>query len=120
MRRTLIACSALITLTACGGGGGGDGPHPAAPGGTRGVPGGTVSVAAAADAKFRITTDLAGVATVEAFSGNDYAAAVPLVVTADGPGAWTVQPGTASSLLVRLSLSDGSIIETGRDDFPLR
>jgi hypothetical protein len=120
--RLLLACIVSIMLAACGSGGGGAGPSgsTAHPGGTRGIPGGSVSVSAAADARLRISTDLAGVATVEALGGNDYATAVPLVVTAEAPGAWTVEPGGAGSLLIRLRLGDGSIIETGRDDFPLR
>ena len=120
--RTLLAVIVSIMLAACGSGGGGAGASaPAAPAaGARGIPGGSVNVTAAADARLRITTDLAGVATVEALGGNDYATAIPLPVTADGAGAWTVQPGGAGSLLIRFRLGDGSVIETGRDDFPLR
>jgi hypothetical protein len=121
--RLLLALIVGIMLAACGSGGGDGGGSAAAvppPANSRGIPGGSVGVAATADARLRITTDLAGVAALEALGGNDYATAIPLPVTADGSGAWTVQPGGAGSLLIRFRLGDGSIIETGRDDFPLR
>lgn len=122
MRHLIPLVIISVALAGCGSGGGGAGSSgsPTSSADTRGVPGGSVSVATIADTKLRITTDLVGVAALEALDGEDYLSAVPLPVTADGTGAWTVQPGDAGSLLIRLRLSDGSVIETGRDDFRLR
>lgn len=112
--RTLLILSLL--LASCGGGGGtaGDG----APGAARGVPGGSISVRAEAGA-VTVSTTVPGVASIDVLSGADYGTAVPVGPSTAGPGAWHGS-GISGGILIRLTLDDGSIIESAPGDFMVR
>lgn len=116
----LIPCLALV---ACGGGAGGaaggKGPSPGVVG-KRSVPGGVVSMERTAPGAFRISSDLAGVRTVEVFSGAGYDVALPLAVSAADGGAWIGTAPVGSPLLVRMTMGDGSVIESAPGDFTMR
>lgn len=146
-RHTLLA--ALISLSAgCGGGGdnaaggvdrgnGGTNPPPVAAKalGSRGVPGGTVAVSSAgaitpgAVCTFHLVIGGGLVPTqVRAWIGADdlpTGTGIQAVPTSTGTGAYDVSLPVPSSLAagshvwVRLAFADGSLIETGAEDFPL-
>ena len=137
---TMMIVAVLIALCAgCGGSGGGGVTTPSAGGphalGARGVPGGTVTVTSdgaltpGAATLFHITlgggltpTQVAAWIGTEPVDGAVGTAAVP---TATGAGTYDVSllmPATipvGSHVWVRLVFTDGSVIETGADDFPL-
>lgn len=140
--------AAAILLLACAGcgssggdaptGGGGATPPPAGGSslGSRSVPGGTIAVAAAgavqpgADNVFRITLGggMPAPGEVRAWIGVGYDPAIAGIVAtpvAGAPGAYDVALAVPAPLAagvhvwVRLTFSDGSLIETGSEDFPL-
>jgi hypothetical protein len=119
MRYTLfILC---LALAACGGSGGADAGGGTAPGivGTRSVPGGAVRMERTAPEAFRITSDVADVRTVEVFRGAGYESALPVVVGAAPDGGWTGTAPVGSPLLVRMTLGDGSVVESAPGDFTM-
>jgi hypothetical protein len=104
--------------------------------GTRGVPGGTVTVStdgplqpgAAAVFHLALSPDMPAPAAVRAWIGVAYdptAAGIPATPVETAPGSYEVaatvpSPVAAGShVWIRLSFADGSVVETGSEDFPL-
>jgi hypothetical protein len=135
----LVVVAIILILVACGGSSG-DGDATATPGlhdlGSRGVPGGTVAVAAAGPVQqgmatiFRLALS-PGMPTptaVRAWIGVAYdptADGIQATPVATAPGSYeatiTVPSPVAagSHIWVRLLFADGSVIETGNEDFLL-
>lgn len=124
--RTPLLLLSLLALAACGGGGGGGGSSggggsPSTDAlGSREVPGGTVTVYQPTASTLRIAATLTGVASVEVFRGDDYASALPVTLTTAPEGGWTGSAASGSHLLVRMTMTDGSVVETAPGDFNLR
>lgn len=121
MRHSLVIL--CLALAACGGGGGGgattgDGPSTGVVG-TRSVPGGAVRMERTVPEAFRITFDVADVRTVEVFRGVGYGSALPVAVDAAADGGWTGTAPVGSPLLVRMTLGDGSVVESAPGDFTM-
>jgi hypothetical protein len=143
--RLLIATTLLASLAGCGGsspsapGAAGGGNPPAPQGrsfGTRNVPGGTIAVSTAGPLQpgaanpFRLALSggMPAPATVSAWIAAAYdAAAVGTLATpvAGAAGSYDVALAlpaplpAGSNVWVRLGFADGSLIETGGEDFPL-
>ncbi len=136
MRILIPAALLTIFLVGCGGGGGGGGSAvgsstpPAL--GTAALPGATLvvtktsgTVGAGATITIRATSADAGIATVEMLVGTDWESATAATVVTAGAGIWDttvtlpspLPPGSA--ILVRLTFSDGNVVESSRDAFPL-
>lgn len=140
MSRILLIVALASIIAGCGGSGGGAGGATSTPGGSgvlgsRGVPGGTVTVEqespgpAGAGSRFRLTlgsglnptqvtawigtADLPSDAGTQALPVADQAGAYEAAMAAPSP------LPAGSHVWVRLSFADGSIIETGAEDFPL-
>ncbi len=125
----------VLALTACGGGGGSSGGVASGTLGKRTVPGGSIAVAkvgtiaTGAPATFRITVSSAvapnqvlawigaeydpnatgTAASLEAGSTNVYSVTLTIPATIDA----------STHVWIRLIHADGSVIETGADDFSL-
>lgn len=131
-RRPILAllAGACLVPAGCGltgGEAGGDGAGAGAIVGSRAMPEATVSVSRAgadASAGFIVTVDPpTAVAALEVLSGSGWESATPVDVVALGEGTWRATLPAASSatgLLVRVRLGDGSILETGPADLALR
>lgn len=118
MRCILIASCCI--LAGCGGGGGGDsGASIAPPLGSRSLPGGAVRVDRAEPSGFVVTTTIPDVATLTALAGDDYASATPVVLSRTDAG-WHGRSETGTRLLVRVTLADGSVLETAPGDVTIR
>lgn len=124
-RFSLLAASlalACLLQTACGGGGGSDDAGtpatPATPRGTRALPTGSIAVGQTASG-FQVTTTVPDVSSVTVLVGDDYQTATPVAVTASGTHQWSGTAAAGASLLVRLTLADGAVIETAPGDFVL-
>ena len=138
--RTYLGLAVLaISLTACSGGGsGGNGgssatPPPTTPTlGSRAMPGTTVTVtpetaiSAGQPASVLISaTDLPAGATLTAVVGVDRDTAATTTITALPANQWRAAMTLPSPLplgtcvLVTMTLADGSVLESGRDDFVL-
>jgi len=138
MRTFIPAALLIILLVGCGGGGGGGsavGPSTPPALGTAVLPGATLvvtktsgTVAAGATITIRATTADPGIATVAMLVGNDWAGATTAAATvvAAGAGIWDATVTLPSPLpagyaiLVRLTFSDGNVVESSRDDFLLQ
>ncbi len=142
MTRIILVASGLLILTACGsggGGGGGDSESPApetgsAALGSRAVPGGSVTVtksgpSTAGRQSFRVTLVSDPLPTdVRTWIGTEYdpaATGMAAVPVAGSPGVYDIALSVPSPLpaqahvWVRMVHADGSVIETGHDDFRL-
>ena len=138
MRLLIPAALLTIFLAGCGGGGGGGGGGsvggPATPPalGTAALPGATLvvtktsgTVAAGATITIRATSADPGIATVEMLVGTNWEGATAATVVAAGAGIWDAtvtlpSPLPAgSAILVRLIFSNGNVVESSRDAFPL-
>ena len=138
--RTYLGLAVLaLSLTACGGDGGGDGgsssatPPPTSPTlGSRAMPGTTVTVtpetaiSAGQPASVLISApDLPAGATLTAAVGVDRDTAATATITALSANQWRAAMTLPSPLpvgtcvLVTVILADGSVLESGRDDFVL-
>ena len=140
MRTYLVVAALAISLTACGGGGGdsaGDGgnvtpPPPTTTLGSRAMPGSAITVTpetaiiAGQPASVLISApDLAAGATLSAAVGADRETAAPVTITALPANQWRaamtlpnpVPIGTC--VLVTVTLADGSVLESGLEDFVL-
>ena len=132
----LIPAAALtIVLAGCGGGGGGGsavGPSTLPALGTAALPGATLvvtktsgTVGAGATITIRATSADPGIATVEMLVGTNWEGATAATVVAAGAGIWDAtvtlpSPLPAgSAILVRLIFSNGNVVESSRDAFPL-
>lgn len=120
----IVMLAAVLVLAACGGsgGGGGSGSGPAPmPGvlGSRAVPGCTVTVQQTTATAFSIAA-MPGVQSVDVLIGADYAIARPVAMAVAANGTWSGNADPGSMLLVRLTMADGSLIETASGDFVLR
>ncbi len=136
MRTLVLTGLIILALVACGGGGGGGstaaGPTSPPTLGTAALPGATVAVAMTAGAvgpgatvTFRVTCADAGIATLAVLVGADWENATAATVTAAGTNRWdatltlpTPLPA-AAAVLVRITFSDGNVVESSRDAFPL-
>lgn len=120
--RSILLVSCLV-LAACGGDGGssasGSGPSDGVIG-TRSVPGGMMTMQRTTPSTFRLTSDVAGVQTVDVLLGNDYGTALPVVMSASAEGGWAGTAPAGSHLLVRMTMGDGSLIESAPGDFDIR
>ena len=139
MRTYLVFAALAISLTACGGGGGdsaSDGnatpPPPATALGSRAMPGSAITVTpettiiAGQPASVLISApDLAAGATVSASVGADRDTAVPVTISALPANQWRAAMTLPNPLpigtcvLVTVTLADGSVLESGLDDFLL-
>ena len=138
--RTYLGLAVLaLSLTACGGDGGGDGgsssatPPPTSPTlGSRAMPGTTVTVtpetaiSAGQPASVLISApDLPAGATLTAAVGVDRDTAATATITSLSANQWRAAMTLPSPLplgtcvLVTMTLADGSVLESGRDDFVL-
>ena len=138
--RTYLGLAVLaLSLTACGGDGGGDGgsssatPPPTSPTlGSRAMPGTTVTVtpetaiSAGQPASVLISApDLPAGATLTAAVGVDRDTAATATITALSANQWRAAMTLPSPLplgtcvLVTMTLADGSVLESGIDDFVL-
>ena len=138
--RTYLGLAVLaLSLTACGGDGGGDGggssatPPPTSPTlGSRAMPGTTVTVtpetaiSAGQPASVLISApDLPDGATLTAAVGVDRDTAATATITALSANQWRAAMTLPSPLplgtcvLVTMTLADGSVLESGIDDFVL-
>ena len=136
MRLLIPAALLTIFLAGCGGGGGGGGSvggtatPPAL--GTAALPGATLvvtktsgTVGAGATITIRATSADPGIATVEMLVGTNWEGATAATVVAAGAGIWDAtvtlpSPLPAgSAILVRLIFSNGNVVESSRDAFPL-
>lgn len=118
MRSLLL--TPILFLVACGGGSGSGtatGTDDQGVLGTRALPGGKVTVRQTAPSMFSIALAIPDVQSVEVLQGDDYATAQPVatVTGADGAVSGTVPPGTA--LLVRVTRTDGSVMESASGDY---
>ena len=141
MRTYLVLAVLVLSLTACGGGGGGGDsggggsatPPPSTPTlGSRAMPGATMTVtpetaiSAGQSASVLISaTDLPAGATLTAVVGVDRDTAAPATITALPANQWRAAMTLPSPLpvgtcvLVTLTLADGSVLESGTEDFVL-
>lgn len=149
MRLHHLVVATLLTagLAGCGGSAGGDGSAAAAGAtppagahgqllGSRSVPGGMVTVSSSgplqpgSDNVFRLTLslDMPTPSAVAAWIGIAYdpaATGIPATPVATTPGSYDVAipvpspVAAASHVWVRLTFSDGSVVETGSEDFML-
>ena len=139
MHLLIPAAVLTIFLAGCGGGGGGGGGGGSAVGpstlpalGTAALPGATLvvtktsgTVAAGATITIRATSPDPGIATVELLVGADWEGATAATVVATGAGIWDATVSLPSPLpagcaiLVRLTFSDGNVVESSWDAFPL-
>lgn len=134
--RTFLGLVVLVfLLTACGGGGGNGSatPPPSTPTfGSRAMPGATISVtpettiSAGQPASVLISvTDLPAGATLTAAVGADRDTAAAATITALATNQWRAAmtlptPLSAGTcVLVTLTLADGSVLESGKEDFVL-
>ena len=139
MRTYLVFAALAISLTACGGGGGdsaSDGnatpPPPATALGSRAMPGSAITVTpetaiiAGQPASVIISApDLAPGATLSAMAGPDRDTAAPATITALPANQWRAAMTLPNPLpvgtcvLVTVTLADGSVLESGMEDFVL-
>jgi hypothetical protein len=129
-------CFALVVIAGCSGGGGEGGPAPVSGDrslGSRPVPGGTIAVVRRADTgvatPFRITFTggvQPGAVLVRLGAAYDAGAATTAAsVVAGTPGVYEVElsvpatPPAGTRVWVRLSWADGTVVESGLDDFAL-
>ena len=135
--RTYLGLAVLVlSLTACGGGGGGDGSATSPPStpmlGSRAMPGATITVtpetaiSAGQPASVLISApDLSAGATLTAAVGVDRDTAATATITALPANQWRAVMTLPSPLplgtcvLVTVTLADGSVLESGIDDFVL-
>ena len=134
--RTYLGLAVLVlSLTACGGGGGGGSatPPPTTPIlGSRAMPGATMTVtpetaiSAGQSASVLISaTGLSAGATLTAVVGVDRDTAASATITALPANQWRAAMTLPSPLpvgtcvLVTLTLADGSVLESGTEDFVL-
>ena len=136
--RTLLVFSALaLALTACGGGGdsASDGtvtPPPGTTLGSRAMPGSTITVtpesaiSAGQPLSVLITApDLPAGATLTATVGTDRDTAIAATLTPLPGNQWRAEMTVPSplpvgtSVLVTVTLADGSVLESGLEDFVL-
>lgn len=121
MHRILFALLPCLVLAACGSGGGSaDGEHAAAAPlvGSRAVPEGVVEVRRTSATTFRASASVPGIQALAVLRGASYATAAPVALVA-ADGGWTGTGAAGDDLLVRLTLGDGSVIETAPGDFIL-
>ena len=137
MRLLIPAALLTIVLAGCGGGGGSGGGSAVGPStpptlGTAALPGATLvvtrmsgTVAAGATITIRATSADPGIATVEMLVGTNWEGATAAMVVAAGAGIWDATVTLPSPLpagcavLVRLTFSNGNVVESSRDAFPL-
>ena len=138
MRTYLVVAVLATALTACGGGGdaAGDGtvtqPPPATTLGSRAMPGSNITVTpetaivAGQPASVLISApDLQPGATLTATVGDNRDTATPATITALPANQWRAAmtlPNplpAATSVLVTVTLADGSVLESGLEDFVL-
>ena len=134
MRIQFALAVLILSLTACGGSGGDNvTPPPSTPTlGSRAMPGSTVTVtsetaiSAGKPASVLIfASDLPAGTTVEAAVGIDRDTATTVSVTTLAPNQWRAaltlpDPLPAGTcVLVTLTLADGSVLESGYEDFVL-
>ena len=140
MRSYLVFAALAISLTACGGGGGdsaGDGGNVTLPPstsflGSRAMPGSAITVTpetaiiAGQPASVLINApDLAAGATLSASVGADRETAAPATITALPANQWRAAMTLPNPLpigtcvLVTVTLADGSVLESGMEDFVL-
>ena len=140
MRTYLVFATLAISLTACGGGGGdnaGDGgtvtpPPPSSPLGSRAMPGSAITVIpetaniAGQPASVLISApDLAAGATLSASVGADRETAALATITALPANQWRAAmtlPNpmpVGTCVLVTVTMADGSVLESGIEDFVL-
>ncbi len=133
----ISAAVLTLLLVGCGNGGGGGGSAgggPATPPalGTASMPGATLmvtktagTVGPGATITIRATSADVGIATVQMLVGTDWESATAATVVSPGPGIWDAtvtlpSPLPAgSTILVRLSFTDGNVVESSWDAFPL-
>lgn len=83
------------------------------------------TVGAGATITIRASSADPGIATVGMLVGNDWEGATATTVVATGAGIWDATVTLPSPLpagcaiLVRLTFSDGNVVESSRDAFPL-
>lgn len=134
MRMQLPVGLIVLVLTGCGGGGGGSTPGTSAPPslGAAVLPGATIAMAKTSgsiDAGAAITVSVTcadpGIAAVAVLVGADWESATAAAVTPSGAGTWdatvtlpTPLP-TDGAVLVRVTFSDGNVVESSRDAFRL-
>ena len=139
MRTYLVLTVLAISLTACGGGGdtassgnNGTPPPPAATLGSRAMPGSAITVTpetaiiAGQPASVLISApDLAAGATLAAAVGSDRETATTATMTALAANQWRAAMTIPSPLpvgscvFVTVTLADGSVLESGIEDFVL-
>ena len=137
MRLLIPAALLTIFLVGCGGGGGGGGGSVVMPStppalGTAALPGATLvvtktsgTVAAGGTITIRATSADPGIATVEMLVGTNWEGATAATVVAASAGIWDASVTLPSPLpagtavLVRLTFSNGNVVESSRDAFPL-
>ena len=140
MRLLIPAALLTIFLAGCGGGGGGGGGGGSTVGpstppalGAAELPGATLvvtktsgTVGAGATITIRATSADPGIATVETLVGNKWEGATTgASVVAAGAGIWDASvtlPSplpAGSAILVRVTFSDGNVVESSTDAFPL-
>ena len=140
MRTYLVFAALALSLTACGGGGGdnaGDGgtvtpPPPSSPLGSRAMPGSAITVTpetaiiAGQPASVLISApDLAAGATLSASVGADRETAALATITALPANQWRAAmtlPNpmpVGTCVLVTVTMADGSVLESGIEDFVL-
>ena len=137
MRTPISVVLSIFLLAGCGGGdGGGGGPAGGPPTpfvlGTATLPGAVLVVSktsgivgAGATITVRAACADPGIATAEMLVGTDWAATTAASVVAAGTGIWDASvtlpsplpPGSA--IMVRLTFTDGNVVESSRDAFPL-
>ena len=135
--RTLIPAALIALLIAgCGGGGGGaaggSGAQPGTVLGSASFPGAAIVVsrtsgtaAAGAAMTLRVTSVDPGIASVDVLIGTHWESATPATVVGAGAGTWDVTMTLPSPLpagaavLVRLTFSDGNVVESSLDAFKL-
>ena len=111
-----------LLLSSCGGSGSGASAEPSEQGqlrGSRTVPLGTVEVRQTSNG-FLMTSSVPSIASAAVLVGIDYESATSVALTSAGVGAWRGVAASGATLLVRLTLADGAIIETAAGDFVLQ
>ena len=124
MGRCMIMVLLAGLLSACGSGGGDGGSADDAPTaplvGSRALPMGTLEVRQTGASTFLLTSSVPAVNAAAVLVGDDYETAVPVAVAAAGAGAWAGTATPGAHLLVRLTLTDGAVVESAPGDFALR
>lgn len=115
MRNIHFVICLCVLLMACSSNDGGPSLDSGSSQRARSVPGGTISMTSA-NGGFNLTTTVPTVSTLEVLTGTDYATAVPVYLTQTIAGTWHGS-GANGNILVRLTLADGSVIESGAGDF---